>query len=351
MAGTPIGWPEPPLRGVGRAPSRPHHPGMRFKTIALGTLMALAVATGLLTAEADARSTSVAFTRAPASALQGKVVPVAVATKPGTAARCTLVVRYADGATTNLGTVPSLQGRALWSWRVPQVAQPGRARLNATCGRHGSAARLVTIVGTLIPPKITVVEQGFSVRARAFSGSTASFGLMLRNSSPNADALNVYILVNFVMADGQAIGTKSETLDGIAAGTTFAYGGTLNFPGAAPIDRLEVVIKVGERQPRTIHKPLVQSMGLAPSRHDATWVGEINGELVNNHPALNISRAKIYAVVYDPAGAIIGGGAGYASALLPPGTRQVFALTSGVDAIPWSRAHHAVGSSLATFTP
>ncbi len=42
---------------------------------------------------------------------------------------------------------------------------------------------------------------------------------MLRNTSPNADALNVYVLVNFVMADGQAIGTKAETIDAIPAGT------------------------------------------------------------------------------------------------------------------------------------
>lgn len=325
---------------------------MRIKATALGLLAVLAASTGVLDgSSANARPTAVAFVRAPASPLQGKLVRVVVSTTSNATARCTLVVRYADGATTNLGPAPAIQGRAEWSWRVPQVAQPGRARLTATCGRAGAATRLVTIVGTLIPPKITVLEQGFSVRARPYSGSTASFGLMLRNSSPNADALNVYVLVNFVMADGQAIGTKAETLDGIAAGSTFAYGGTLNFPGAAPVDRLEVVIKVGDRQPRTIHKPIVQSMGLAPARYDATWVGEVNGELVNNHPSLNISRAKIYAVVYDAAGAIIGGAAGQAPALLPPGTRQVFALTSGADAMTWSRASRAVGSSLATFTP
>jgi hypothetical protein len=37
--------------------------------------------------------------------------------------------------------------------------------------------------------------------------------------------------------------------------------------------------------------------------------------------------------------------------LLPPGTRQVFKITSGVEAIPWARAARAVVSTFATYTP
>ena len=302
-------------------------------------------------AGADARAAKVSFTRAPATALQGKVVRISVATKPVISTRCKLVVTYQDGTVTNLGQTFAQAGKAVWDWRVPPVAQPGRARLAATCGRAGSITRSITVVGTLVPPRITVAEQGFSVRARPGGGSTASFGLMLRNTSPNADALGVYVLVNFVMADGQAIGTKAETLEAIPAGTTFAYGGSLPFPGAAPVTRLEVVIKIGDRQRRSIHQPLVQSIGIAPARYDATWVGEVNGEIVNNHPSLNVTRTKLSAVVFDASGAVIGGGNGYASALLPPGTRQVFTITNGVDAIPWGRAARAAVSTFATYSP
>ena len=38
-----------------------------------------------------------------------------------------------------------------------------------------------------------------------------------------------------------------------------------------------------------IHEPLVQSIGIVPGRFDATWVGEVNGEIVNDHPSLNVS--------------------------------------------------------------
>jgi hypothetical protein len=319
----------------------------RIAVVAAGA--ALLVALVAFVAAADARVATVAFTRAPATALQGKLVRIAVATKPAKSTTCMLVVRYKDGAVERLNSFSRL-GVATWDWRVPDVAQPGRASLSASCTGVGSVTKLVTVVGTLIPPKIVVVDQGFSVRAKSTS-SEASFGLMLKNTSPNADALDVYVLVNFVMADGQAIGTKTDVIEAIPGGTTFAYGGSLNFPGAAPVARLEVVVKVGGRQRGTIHQPLVQSIGIVPGRRDAMWVGEVNGEIVNDHLSLNVSRTKLSTVVFDANGSIVGGGSGNASALLPPGTRQVFVITSGIDAIPWARAARAAVSTYATYTP
>ena len=301
-------------------------------------------------AGADARVAKVAFTRAPATALQGKLVRIAVSTKPVASTRCTLAVKYADGVIEQLGSAYARLGLAKWDWSVPEVAQPGRARLSVSCGRAGSITKLVTVVGSLIPPKIVVTDQGFSVRAKS-TGSDASFGIMLRNSSPNADAVDVYVLTNFVMADGQAIGTKAEVIEAIPAGTTFAYGGSLHFPGGAPVARLEIVIRVGDRQRHTVYQPLIQSIGIVPGLRDAMWVGEVNGEIVNDHPSLNVSKTKLSTVVFDASGTIVGGGSGSATALLPPGTRQVFKITSGVDAIPWARAARAAVSTFATYTP
>ena len=338
-----------PLQG--EATGRPaHNRSVARKPIAIVTAgAALLLSLAAFAAVADARTSKIAFTRAPATALQGKLVKLAVATKPAVTARCTLVVRYKDGAVERIVTF-ARQGVATWDWRVPEVAQPGRASLTVSCVGAGSVTKLVTVVGTLIPPKIVVADQGFSVRAKS-TGSDASFGLMLKNTSPNADALEVYVLVNFVMADGQAIGTKTETIDAIPAGTTFAYGGSLRFPGAAPVARLEVVVKVGGRQRRLIHQPLIQSIGVVPGLRDAMWLGEVNGEIVNDHPSLNVSRTKLSTVVFDINGVIVGGGSGNATALLPPGTRQVFVITSGVDAIPWGRVARAAVSTFATYTP
>lgn len=321
----------------------------RSTAIVALSAVVLVVLVGFVAA-AGARTSTISFTRAPATALQGKLVKISVATKPSSSTRCKLSVTYADGIVEQLGQTLALRGLASWAWRVPEVAQPGRARLSVSCAGAGRATRLVTVVGTLIPPKIVVVDQGFSVRTKS-TGSEASYGLLLRNTSPNADAVSVYVLVNFVMADGQAIGTTAETIEAIPAGTTYAYGGSLRFPGGAPVARLEVVIKVGDRQRHTIYQPLVQSIGIVPGLRDAMWVGEVNGEIVNNHVSLNVSKTKLSAVVFDAAGAIVGGGSGSATALLPPGTRQVFKITSGVDAIPWARAARATVSTFATYTP
>jgi hypothetical protein len=338
-----------PLQGE-QAPRPAQNRSVAKKSIAIVAAgAALLVGLASFAAAADARTAKVAFTRAPATALQGKVVKIAITTKPATRTRCTLVIRYNDGAVEKMSTVTRL-GVATWGWRLPEVAQPGRASLSASCVGAGSVTRLVTVVGTLIPPKIVVVDQGFSVRVRT-SGAEVSFGLMLQNTSPNADALSVYVLVNFVMADGQAIGTKTETIDAIPGGTTFAYGGSLNFPGAAPVARLEVVVKVGGRQRQLIHQPLVQSIGIVPGLRDAMWVGEVNGEIINDHPSLNVDRTKLSTVVFDVNGVIVGGGSGNATALLPPGTREVFKINSGVDAIPWARAARAAVSTFATYTP
>lgn len=316
--------------------------------IGIAALAALVLTLVLQPAAAPARSAAVKFTRAPAAVVQGGKVRIAVAVRPSSGF-CLLKVRYADGASQHIGQSLARRGVATWDWQVAEVAKAGRAILTASCGRAGRVSRAVTVVGNLIPPKIVVTNQGFSVRPKT-TGSTASYGVMLRNASPNADALQVYVLVNFVMADGHLIGTRAETIEAIPAGTSFAYGGSLDFPGAAPVVRLEVVVQVAGRQRHAISQPLVSNVRVLPSRRDATWVGEVDGEIINDHARLSISRTKLSTVVFDADGNILGGGSGSASALLPPGTRQVFVINSGLDAIPWARAARAIVTPLGTYT-
>ena len=301
-------------------------------------------------AAAGARTSTISFTRAPATALQGKLVKISVATKPSSSTRCKLSVTYADGIVEQLGQTLALRGLASWAWRVPEVAQPGRARLSVSCAGAGRATRLVTVVGTLIPPKIVVVDQGFSVRTKS-TGSEASFWPLAEEHL--AERRRGERLRPRQLRHGRRPGDRHQGGDDRCdpAGTTYAYGGSLRFPGGAPVARLEVVVKVGDRQRHTIYQPLVQSIGIVPGLRDAMWVGEVNGEIVNNHVSLNVSHTRLSAVVFDAAGAIVGGGSGSATALLPPGTRQVFKITSGVDAIPWARAARAPSAPFATYTP
>jgi hypothetical protein len=313
--------------------------------VAVAAIAAAAVTAGT----APAATGAVRFVAAPAVAIQGKTIRVAISFRRPFA-RCSLNVKFSDRTTQGVGNIFATNGHAEWHWQVPTVAAPGRATMTATCTGGGIAHRSITVVGDLTPPKIAVLKQGFSIRPRQ-TGTNVSFGLMLKNTSPNADALNVYVLVNLLLADGHVLGTSASTIDAIGANGTFAYGGNINFPGGAPITQVEVAIKVGGRQKRFVQQPLAENVRIVPDRFDASWVGEVNGELINDHATLNMRAAKLSAVVFDSDGNIIGGGTGLASALLPPGTREAFVVRTGVDAIPWARAASAKVSPLATYQP
>lgn len=277
------------------------------------------------------------FTQLPSRALQGKHVTAAVAVKRGTV--CTLSVRYVDGKMqSGLGGARSVNGRATWSWLIPELAEPGAATVTAACGKAGRATRTLTVVGNLIPPKIEVVKRGFSARLNV-SMTNVSYGLVLRNLSPNANALSVTALVNFVMANGALIGTATTMVPVINARSTYYLGGNVQFIGAPPINRLEVVVTPGGRAKTTpIHHPAMQFVRLVPNPFDPPWLGSIEGDLINDHKRWTLGSNQMSAVVLDAAGGVLGGGAGSTFAKSPPGTRQFFKLSSGFDPIPFNKA-------------
>jgi hypothetical protein len=294
-------------------------------------LIALVVVSGS-SAKSGAR-----FSQLPSRALQGKPVTATVAVKSG--AMCTLSVRYVDGKPqAGLGSSRSVNGRATWRWQIPELAEPGPAKATAACGAAGRATRTLTVVGNLIPPKIDVLRRGFSARLRG-SMTSVSYGLVLKNLSPNANALNVTALVNFVMTNGALIGTATTNVAVINAASTYYLGGTLFFNGAPPITRLEVVVTPGGRVKATkVHLPKLDFVRIVPSPFEPEWVGSIEGDVVNDHKSLTLGSNQMSAVVFDAAGNVLGGGAGSTFAKSPPGTRQFFKLSSGFDAIPFNNA-------------
>jgi hypothetical protein len=209
------------------------------------------------------------------------------------------------------------------------------------------------IVGSLIPPRISVEKRGFSVRVRSYGGSDVSYGVILRNHSPNADAVNVTVLVNFVMADNNLIGSASTKIPLIPAGSDYALGSNLGFPGAAPVDRLEIVIQVDGLVKHTAgHQPALANVAIEPSLYDPGWVGDIAGELINDDSKLFLQSTSFSAVVFDSAGNVVGGGNGYSYGTLPPGTRMVFRLTGGgFNDIPLDKAASVMVTTTPTWKP
>ena len=67
-------------------------------------------------------------------------------------ARCTLVVRYGDGAVQpGLNPARATNGRALWRWRVPETAGTGPAKLIVRCGSGRLTGSLSVVAGPKQP--------------------------------------------------------------------------------------------------------------------------------------------------------------------------------------------------------
>jgi len=220
--------------------------------------------------------------------------------------------------------------------------------LSARCG-NASAKRRITVVGTLIPPKIVVAKSGFSVRQRP-TGSAASFGVVLKNTSPNANALRISVQVNFVLADSRLIGTTTQLIPIINARSTYNFAGSMSFPGAAPITKLEFVILVGSREKATpAPVPSLASIAWIPQQFDPNWTAWLQGEVINNHRSYTLKGVQLSAVLFDAQGNVLGGATGSAFNVLPPGTRQVFKLTSSIESIPYAKIASVAMSVIPTW--
>jgi hypothetical protein len=306
--------------------------------------IAIVAVAGVVAPGASSQGTGVGFASLPKKVVQGENANVTVSVRPS-GSRCTLTVRYVGG-TTQPGLTPAVaaNGRASWTWKVPSTVQAGAAAATVRCARAGSITRRLMIVGRLVEQKITVLKQGFSTRANSVQGTRLSYGVILHNDSTTKDALEVTVQTNFVMANNNLLGTDTQRIAGIGAGGDFALGRMVNFPGAAPIARLEVVIQVRKYQPKSLHQPTLANMHFVPQITDAHWLGSIEGEIQNTDPELLLRSATLSAVVFDANDNILGGGSGFATQSLPPGTRAALKLASGFDPIPFENAAYAMVS-------
>ncbi len=322
-------------------------PRKRFYLLALATL----VVVGAFAGSASGRAAGVQFVAGPSRVVQGNEATMTVAVSPS-GARCSLSVRYKSGAKQRgLPVVAAAAGRATWAWKVPRLVQPGVAHATASCAGAGRASRTFTVIGQVIPPKIDVVQTGWSVRNYPYGGSGVSYGVILANRSKTQDALDVKVLVNFVMADNRLIGSATNRISDFAADTQHATGGELQFQGGAPIARIEVVVEIGKSGPATHTKPGLSAIRVVPSPIEPLWCGAVEGEVQNDHPSRTINWVELSAVVFDASGNIIGGGSGYGFASLPPAARMFLKISNGMRPIPSYKAASAMVSVVPTYKP
>jgi hypothetical protein len=274
---------------------------------------------------------------------------VRLAGAPGGTPACLPAVVYADGRTVDGPIKNAVLGKVSWAIRIPSNAAYGLAHWSVRCGptwQQGGTWRVVA--AAIPPPAVLVAGNGFSQRPdQADPGSKVSYGVFLRNTSLKRDAKNVLVLVGFVDAKGRLLGSTTKTLPLVAAGQTFAYGGSASLGSRAAVKKLEVTVRVrAGAAAATRPQTHVTNVTVVADQQDPAWVGEVDGEITNDASTQTMSSAQLSLVVLDAKGAIVGGGTTAVSSPLPAGARMVFAARGGLASIPTSRAASAVVSVL-----
>ena len=179
-----------------------------------------------------------------ARAYQGKPYTVSVTSKRS----CALTVRYSDGAKqTGLLAAKGANDRVTWKWTLPQVTAPGPALLSARCG-GATGTRKITVVGSLIPPKIVVAKSGWSVRYTGARGATrqlrrpAEEHVSERQRHEGERPGELRARRQQARRHGHAAGVVDQRRRDVQLRRPAVV------PGHAPIAKLEFVIIVGARE-------------------------------------------------------------------------------------------------------
>lgn len=325
---------------------------MRSRASLVAIVTAGVVFAGVSAHDSAARSDwTLRFSFVPEQVYQGLPAAVSVLVKPDSA-RCSLTVHYANGSLQKgLGLRRASHGRAAWQWTMALDAPAGPARARVDCGSSGSLSAPFTVVGgTTRASKLRVTAQGFSQRPDAYdSGSTASYGVVLDNPSETRAAQNVTVLVNFLDDGGHVLQSATTRVNEVAAGSVFNVGGYASLPSQTPVARLEVVVQTDAFAAQHNGVPALENVHVTPSRFEPDWVGEVDGDVINNQPADTLTNAQLSIVLFDATGAVIGGGTGFVLATLPPGTRSYFAANSGFSAVPYAKVSTAAVSVVPTY--
>jgi hypothetical protein len=317
-------------------------------------IFAAAVAVLALTASSAAAAPSRATAARPVH--RGSTATIVFRTRARAA--CDAFVQYADGVIQDSGVKHARGGRVAWTVRIPTNAALGLAHWHAACGAavHASGAWLVAVVagtgpGVAADPRVVVDKFGFTERPPTIGGgSDVSYGLFLHNTSATQDALNVYVLINFVTADGQLDASVTKNVNVVYANSVWALGDHFTLRNTAQIVKLEITVKVMDHRPTQAYAlPHFTNVQILPGQFDQSYVGEVDGEIVNDSSPHTLNSANLSIVLLDANGNIVGGGTGMIFSPLPSGSRMVFLAQSGFSAVPAGVATQAIISVEPTY--
>jgi hypothetical protein len=263
-------------------------------------------------------------------------------------APCTALLAYAHTGSQVTAAKRPRNGRATFVVRVPRSAGLGAGHWRVSCGLRAFSGTFVVVGAVSTPaaqaPRVVVKSDGFRQRNdKTGLGSLLSYGVLLQNASAKEDAEQVYVIVNMVAADGSLIGSKAQTVGVVPAGATVPLGDSLALRTQVPATHLEITVRVGAHEPaRARSVPDLANVRVVPSPYDPGFVGEVDGEIVNDTSAKTLGSAQLSIVLLDAAGVPVGGGTGLVFSPVPPGSRFVFTAQNGFKSVPIDQAASAV---------
>jgi hypothetical protein len=280
--------------------------------------------------DAAAMTNAVRVRVVPAAVGAGKSIVIAASVTPSTST-CRPTLKSPSGSARALASKKAHGSRVSWTWLVPKAAAPGRWTATVACAGAGKASARFTVLRAApsppppgIPAKLEVEKHGFGVEA--FSDSTfVGYGAVIRNLSPDEDALDVTVLVNVIGSSGQILKSEADFYEVIPAAATYYAGGLILInQGNAAVARIEVNVSFRERAKKAIALPPVSNVRV---QSDQLGIAEVAGELQNTATKPLSYLSNITAVVFDAAGNVLGGGLGFLEADVQPGGRIGFTVS------------------------
>lgn len=318
--------------------------GLRGMTQAQRRVAPLALMCALVLAlhDAAAATNAVRVRVSPATVRAGESVVIAASGIP-TTATCRPMLRSPTGSARSLASKKARSSQISWAWLVPKTAAPGRWTASVACVGAPKASAGFTVLQAaptppppqVIPAKLEVEKYGFGLDVDEFL-TWLNYGAVIRNLSPDEDALYVTVLVNVIGSNGQILESQSTFYAAIPAATTYYAGDVmLLFDEAPAVARIDVSVSFREGAKKAITLPPVSNVRVQGDQGPA----RVAGELQNTATTPLSEFAEITAVVFDAAGNVLGGGSRFPGAYVPPGERI------GFEIYVWGRTYSEVASA------
>lgn len=225
-------------------------------------------------------------------------------------------------------------GTVDWVITVPASAPGGKWTVRLGCARAGNATAALTVTPRA---KIVVLKSGFSLgHSSAFCyDACISYGVVLRNVSPDEDALSVKVISQFFDANGVLVKQLADVFKAIPAGTTYYAGFAGNYasptvPKTLPT-RVEVIVfHIKGQQKKSIGSPApVTDVRFADDTLPFSGGTDVLGDFTNPYAQTISEDAKVTVVCFDASGKVIGGGSARSNTPVAPSGSSAFRVWIG----------------------